>query len=41
MEQLKATPEVTKHFKKGELEALCSSDCHFKEVNNRFMTLGL
>ena len=34
-------PEVVKHFKKGELEALCSLDFHFKEVNNRFKKLGL
>ena len=41
VEQLKATPEVAKHFKKGELEKLCSLDFHFKEVNNRFKQLGL
>src|SRR5882757_1863075 len=41
VEQLKADPEVAKHFKKGELEALCSLDFHFKEVNNRFKKLGL
>ncbi len=41
VEVLKATPEVAKHFKKGELEALCSLDFHFKEVNNRFKKLGL
>ena len=41
VEQLKAEPEVAKHFKKGELEALCSLDFHFKEVNNRFKKLGL
>jgi adenylosuccinate lyase len=41
VEQLKATPDVAKHFKKGELEALCSLDFHFKEVNNRFKKLGL
>jgi adenylosuccinate lyase len=41
VEQLKATPEVARHFKKGELEALCSLDFHFKEVNNRFKKLGL
>ena len=41
VEQLKATPEVAKHFKKGELEKLCSLDFHFKEVNNRFKKLGL
>ncbi len=41
VEQLKATPAVAKHFKKGELEKLCSLDFHFKEVNNRFKKLGL
>ena len=41
VEQLKSDPEVAKHFKKGELEALCSLDFHFKEVNNRFKKLGL
>jgi adenylosuccinate lyase len=41
LEVLKATPEVAKHFKKGELEALCSLDFHFKEVNRRFKQVGL
>jgi adenylosuccinate lyase len=41
VEVLKGEPEVAKHFKKGELEALCSLDFHFKEVNNRFKKLGL
>jgi len=41
VEVLKATPEVARHFKKGELEALCSLDFHFKEVNTRFKKLGL
>ena len=39
--QLQANPEVAKHFKKGELEALCSLDFHFKEVKTRFKKLGL
>ncbi|MCX6914756.1 MAG: adenylosuccinate lyase [Verrucomicrobia bacterium] len=39
--QLKADPEVAEHFKKGELEALCSLEFHFKEVKNRFKKLGL
>jgi adenylosuccinate lyase len=38
---LKADPAVAKHFKKGELEQLCSLEFHFKEVNNRFKKLGL
>jgi len=41
VEQLKATSEVAKHFKKGELEVICSLDFHFKQVNNRFKKLGL
>jgi adenylosuccinate lyase len=41
VEVLKADPAVAKHFKKGELEKLCSLDFHFKEVNNRFKKLGL
>ena len=39
--QLKSDPEVAKCFKKGELEALCSLEFHFKEVKNRFKKLGL
>jgi adenylosuccinate lyase len=41
VEQLKAEPEVAKHFKPGELDKLCSLDFHFKEVNNRFKKLRL
>jgi adenylosuccinate lyase len=41
VEQLKSDAEVAKHFKKGELEKLCSLDFHFKEVKNRFRKLGL
>ena len=41
LEQLKADPEVAKHFKKGELESLCSLEFHLKEVKNRFKKLGL
>jgi adenylosuccinate lyase len=41
VEVLKADPEVSKHFAKGELEKLCSLDFHFKEVKNRFKKLGL
>ena len=39
--QLKSDPEVARHFKRGELEALCSLDFHFKEVKSRFRKLGL
>ena len=41
VEQLKSDPDVAKHFKKGELEKLCSLDFHLKEVKNRFKKLGL
>ena len=41
LEVLKSDADVAKHFKKGELEKLCSLDFHFKEVNNRFKKLGL
>src|SRR5690349_6654399 len=41
VEQLKSDPDVARHFKPGELEALCSLDFHFKEVKNRFKKLGL
>src|SRR3974377_1098668 len=41
VEQLKSNPAVAKHFKKGELEKLCSLEFHFKEVNSRFKKLGL
>ena len=39
--QLQQDPEVARHFKKGELEKLCSLDFHFKEVESRFRRLGL
>ena len=38
---LQADPEVAQHFQPGELEALCSLDFHFKEVDARFKKLGL
>jgi adenylosuccinate lyase len=41
LEELRKDPEVAKHFKRGELEKLCSLDFHFKEINNRFKKLGL
>jgi adenylosuccinate lyase len=41
VEVLKSDPAVAKHFKKGELEKLCSLDFHLKEVKNRFKKLGL
>jgi len=41
LEQLQSDPEVANHFKKGELEKLCSLDFHFKGVKQRFRRLGL
>jgi adenylosuccinate lyase len=41
LEVLKTDPNVAKHFKKGELDKLCSLDFHFKEVENRFKKLRL
>ena len=41
LEVLKTDTEVAKHFKKGELESLCSVDFHLREVKNRFKQLGL
>ena len=41
VEQLLAEPQVLRHFKKNELESLCSVDFHTKEVRNRFRKLGL
>jgi len=39
--QLKADPEVARHFAQGELEKLCSLDFHFKQVKARFKKLGI
>jgi adenylosuccinate lyase len=41
LKQLQNEPEVARHFQPGELEALCSLDFHFKEVQTRFQQLGL
>ncbi len=41
LEVLRADPEVGRHFAAGELEQLCSLEFHFKEVANRFRSLGL
>ena len=41
LRQLLGDPEVARHFKKGELEKLCSLEFHFKEVKNRFKQVGL
>jgi adenylosuccinate lyase len=39
--QLKADPDVARHFKTGELEKLCSIEFHLKEVGNKFKAAGL
>ena len=41
VEQLKADPDVARHFAPGELETLCSPDFHFQHVQSRFERLGL
>src|SRR3954466_12178913 len=41
LQQLQSDPDVSKYFKKGELEKLCSLEFHFKEVKRRFEQLGL
>jgi adenylosuccinate lyase len=41
VQELKADPEVARHFRKGELEGLCSLEFHFKQVKNRFRQVGL
>ncbi|KAB2664754.1 MAG: adenylosuccinate lyase [Verrucomicrobia bacterium] len=39
--QLQSDPEISRHFRKGELEKLCSIDFHLKEVKARFKAVGL
>jgi len=41
LKELRKDPAVSRHFKKGELEKVCSLDFHFKEVKERFRALGL
>jgi adenylosuccinate lyase len=41
LQQLQSDSEVARHFKKGELEKLCSLGFHFKEVKSRFKQVGL
>jgi len=41
LKQLQSDPEVARHFKKGELEKLCSLEFHFREVKSRFHRVGL
>ena len=38
---LQRDPDVARHFKPGELEALCSLDFHFREVRRRFREVGI
>jgi adenylosuccinate lyase len=39
--QLRADPEVDRHFAPGELEELCSPEFHFRHVRDRFKAVGL
>ncbi len=39
--QLRAEPEVARHFRKSELAGLCSIEFHFREIKRRFRQLGL
>jgi adenylosuccinate lyase len=41
LQQLKNDPQVSRHFKDGELEKLCSIDFHLKQVNRRFKKVGI
>ena len=41
LKQLLSDPKVARHFKKGELEAICSTDFHYKHIEARFKKLGL
>ena len=41
LEQLISDADVSMHFKKGELEALCSVEFHQRHINTRFQRLGL
>lgn len=39
--QLMSDPDVAKHFKSGELDKLCSTDFHYKQIKSRFRKLGI
>jgi hypothetical protein len=41
LQQLRADPQVNRHFAEGELEKLCSLDFHFQNVEQFFSRLGL
>src|SRR5947209_4270599 len=40
LRELQRDPDVAGHFKKGELEKICSLDFHLKEVKSRFRRVG-
>ena len=39
--QLMSDPDVAKHFNAGELDKLCSTDFHYKQIKSRFRKLGI
>ena len=39
--QLRADPDVARHFAPGELEKLCAPEFHFRHVKERFKAVGL
>jgi adenylosuccinate lyase len=41
LKQLLADPEVARHFKRADLEKLCSPGFHYRQVRSRFRKLGL
>jgi adenylosuccinate lyase len=41
LETLLADPDVSRHFRPGELQRICSLDFHFREVRSRFRRAGL
>lgn len=41
LDQLLSDPDVSKHFKKNELETMCSVEFHQRHINSRFKLLGL
>ncbi len=41
LDVLRADAEVARHFQPGELEALCSLEFHFCELDHRFRAVGL
>jgi len=41
VEQLVSDPKISKYFKDGELQSLCSVEFHQRHINMRFKQLGL